>query len=419
MADVPGATQPASVSTTLRALLEKNGVDESVIAFLGESGCKELSSFSNWVEQKAELKQAVIDKTPKKDDPGELAKLKQAWREAEALNSRSLKRAAEGLQGEELDSPLDSDVQKQVEDNFRKAYGWPGLPSRQVACDSLLGRVKREFERRQPSMFSILRVRTLAQAQRGNPLKTRRLSESVSLQLGEGEDDTPASTNGLYAWLLLLQVLCTTWAVAGCFYTEAGSGKRDRFAHWAQTCEYYSEIAYRAHEALLLFTEESVVGWIQMVEEEMRARAIELVRGVQKELWGNALLQALKDCSHRWAETRTSLNPRAKAVRPQLPVNPQTPVPPGTPTPPGRPQPLPPPGGPAPSPKKWKTGSTLMNGASVCKRWNDPRGCAKACPNGKAHVCDIVLASSGRICGRKDHPRTKHEPAKHGMPATI
>ena len=99
MADVPSATQPASVSTTLRALLEKNGVDESVIAFLGESGCKELSSFSNWVEQKAELKQAVIDKTPKKDDPGELAKLKQAWREAEALNSRSLKRAAEGLQG--------------------------------------------------------------------------------------------------------------------------------------------------------------------------------------------------------------------------------------------------------------------------------------------------------------------------------
>ena len=247
MADA--SAPPAVVSTTPRALLEKNGVDESVITFLGASGCTELASFSNWVELKAELKQAVLDKTPRKDNPGELAKLKQAWREAEALNARTFKRSAGGLQGEGLDSPLDSDVQKQVEDNFRKAYGWPGLPSRQVACDSLLGRVKREFERRQPSMFAILRVRTLAQAQRAQPLKTRRLSESVSLQLGEGEDDTPSSTNGLYAWLLLFQVLCTTWAVVGCFDSEAGSGKRDRFAHWAQICEYYSEVAYRAHEA--------------------------------------------------------------------------------------------------------------------------------------------------------------------------
>ena len=47
MADA--SAPPAVVSTTLGALLEKNGVDESVITFLGASGCTELASFSNWV----------------------------------------------------------------------------------------------------------------------------------------------------------------------------------------------------------------------------------------------------------------------------------------------------------------------------------------------------------------------------------
>lgn len=161
------------------------------------------------------------------------------------------------------------------------------------------------------------------------------------------------------------------------------------------------------------------MAWIQAVEEEMRARAIELVRGVQKELWGNALLQSLKDCSHRWAETRTSFNPRASAARPQLPGTPPPLVPPRAPGQPPASTPPPPAVPGLPSRNKWRTGIALANGAQVCKRWNDPRGCSKACPNGKAHVCDVVVASTGRLCARKDHTRAKHDAAKHGMPAII
>ena len=139
-------------------------------------------------EKSAELKAAVLDKTAKKDNHAQLAALKQAWREADALNSRSLKRSAEGLSAEELDGPLDPELQKQVEAAFRTTYSWPGLPSKCVGCDSLLGRCKREFERRTPSMLAVTRVRTLAQSQRGQPVKVQRLSADVSLQLGEGEE---------------------------------------------------------------------------------------------------------------------------------------------------------------------------------------------------------------------------------------
>ena len=418
---VPDAMVPAvpsTVSPSLKAVLDRNGVEPEVVAFLAASGCREIAAFANWVDERAELKAAVLDKTAKKDNHSQLAALKQAWREADALNSRSLKRSAEGLSAEELDGPLDPELQKQVEAAFRTTYSWPGLPSKCVGCDSLLGRCKREFERRTPSMLAVTRVRTLAQSQRGQPVKVQRLSADVSLQLGEGEDEANEATSSLYAWLLLLRVLCTTWAVAGCFDVDV-NGQRTKFVHWSQSTEYWEELSARAHEALSQYAEASVVAWVSSLEEEFRSRAIELTRGVRQEPWGKALLEALRELSHRFAETRDRMTPRRRATdqvinpkaKPQIP-----PPPPGAP-PISKATPPPPPGGAAVSRKRWKTASQLPNGSRLCKRFNDPRGCQKVCPQGCAHACDILLLSSNAACGRKDHNRGSHDPARHGNPA--
>ena len=88
------------VSASLRALLERSGVQEPVITWLSENSCCEIPTFANWVDDKAHLKTAVLDKIALRNNDAQLAMLKQSWREAEALTARGVKRAAEGLPGE-------------------------------------------------------------------------------------------------------------------------------------------------------------------------------------------------------------------------------------------------------------------------------------------------------------------------------
>eukprot|EP00973_Karenia_brevis_P090827 12404487-Karenia_brevis.AAC.1 len=40
---------------------------------------------------------------------------------------------------------------------------------------------------------------------------------------------------------------------------------------------------------------------------------------------------------------------------------------------------------------------TAIGGTDVCKKYNDQRGCKGRCPNGKLHVCDIIL-SNNKAC---------------------
>ena len=97
--------------------------------------------------------------------------------------ARGLKRAAEGLSDEALDEPLQPDVQKALEKVFAETYRWQ-LPAANMPSDSLLGRGKREFERRQPSMLAVGRAKSLAASQRSTPVKRRRISDELQLELG-------------------------------------------------------------------------------------------------------------------------------------------------------------------------------------------------------------------------------------------
>ena len=49
----------------------------------------------------------------------------------------------------------------------------------------------------------------------------------------------------------------------------------------------------------------------------------------------------------------------------------------------------------------------------VCGAFNDGRGCSKWCPQSREHRCDVQWAS-GEICGSLEHPRSSHDPKRHG-----
>ena len=52
---------PTTVSPSLKAVFDRNGVESEVVAFLAASGCREIAAFANWVDEKSELKAAVLD----------------------------------------------------------------------------------------------------------------------------------------------------------------------------------------------------------------------------------------------------------------------------------------------------------------------------------------------------------------------
>ena len=135
----------------LKELFDSNGVD-----FLKEKKVVTLANFANFVDDKKELRREVLDHTHFKDDLGMLAKLQQAWREAEAQTERAITRSASGLDLENIDDPLPDPVFKEVKLAFVKHYSWGDMDSRRVGSDSYHGRCRREFERRLLSMFPVL-----------------------------------------------------------------------------------------------------------------------------------------------------------------------------------------------------------------------------------------------------------------------
>ncbi len=79
-----------------------------------------------------------------------------------------------------MDDPLPHPTQLKILANFHTMRHWD-LEPRFKSCDSLLGRVRREFEKKQPTMFPIGRVRSLADASRSADMKKHRISENVVL----------------------------------------------------------------------------------------------------------------------------------------------------------------------------------------------------------------------------------------------
>ena len=102
-------------------------VPVTITEFLLEKQCLSMATFSEWVDSKKELKSAVVDQTPEKDNPAAVASLKLAWLDAVAEVEAKRKRKSDGLDDDSLDTPLPDELHKRVEDFFYKTYSWTRL----------------------------------------------------------------------------------------------------------------------------------------------------------------------------------------------------------------------------------------------------------------------------------------------------
>ena len=369
-------------------LQDKNKVDKTLVAYIGSIGCNTVATFANWVDTKAEIGDAFLKNSPLKGNLAEQANLKMAWREAEGLVTRGIKRAADGLDNEALDDPLQEGVFKTVTQAFKTQYNWQdNLDSRRVGNDSLHGRFRREFERKQPSMYSFLKAKPLSMSTKEPPIKKTKLSNELELHATTKDDVMGQAT--LSKWFSSFDIVTNTWAVTGCF-DVTHKGETRKYAHWAELTSYLYEFQAKANELRdTHYGDTKIYLYLSAMEEEFRAKAIELCRSGEEVPFGDALKRSIKENAHLWQEKRHLVEgqqQRSGGGRGNYQSNLQ---------------PLP--------AASFQTPKNPSN--SPCKFFNSNNGCTnKKCQF--AHTCNRKL-QSGKLCGQ-NHVAQSHDEGKHG-----
>ena len=422
-------------------LLERNGVHSTIQDEMKRLNCTSLAVFANWVEGRNDLRDAFMSATDKKDDAGQLARLKMAWRQAEAMVEKGLKRTSEGLTEVPFDEPLDDGTQKSVQDLFRTTWRWPNLPPERMGADALLGRIYREFQARKPTLIPVAKVRSLSDSQsRVSGSSRRRLGDRLALIVdGEGDEDT-SDVVLFMQFITTLEVLGNTWAVAGTFEATWDSSTIN-YAAWPAVYDYVTAIRDEGASKLGDYTEASVLQYVTLVEEAFRTEAIKLARAEPPMPWGMALTRSLERKATLWDHKAGSLVRRSNAQgaplrertrnrqrgsgggKGQKGKGREEPPPSHLVAAPPPPQLALADSRPASSKergdysKKWNTSKYDSKNNVICKQYNDPRGCKLPCPQNRSHVCDVWLAA-GRVCGSPHHNRRTHSVKDHGVPQT-
>ena len=426
-----------TMSAELEALLKSNKVPQHVSDDMAKLGCNTMKIFANGVDARAEIQKELLDHTSAKDSKSALAGLKQAWREADALVDRGIKRGSEGLADMNADDPLPDTLQKSRETAWLTKYLFD-LEPRFLGSDSLLGRFKREADKASPTMFCASRVRSLAHATRVGDPKRHKVGDAVLVQFADDPailDDT--MPNSLRTRLYQYTVMANTWALAGMHEVDV-AGEKFIYCSLPEATKYVQTLRDKCEHLVDRYTEESVIWYLTKTEEDVRAKAIETVRSkAGKNVWGTALLTAMHEFSYFWQDNKESLVLRRfQAGGPGSPPARDTRrgggggnggASPGGP----RIKPYSPRGGKAAlgaSPKGSGKAAVKAPGLrtahafltakfsgqkQLCKRHNDPRGCKDPCPSGDSHQCDALLASD-KACGSRSHKRFEHDEVKDG-----
>ena len=412
-----------ALTMQLKALFDKCSVPDAIREFLVSKQCVTIHDFANIVDDKKDIAQVIVAKTSSSSDLSVIARTKQAWREAEAITQKSLKRSAEGISTEEQDEPLQPEVHDNVITLAADYYRVESFDARMLGCDALVGRIRREFEKSLPTMFPLARVRSLAISQKPVSAKKTRIGEGAFLETGEIPESDIGSTR---KWLRSLEVLTTTWFVAGC-YDVQWEGRTIKFCTQDVAVKYFREFSFLTDELLVEFFDSSVVDYCASVDEALRIRCLEYVRAKEenptkgKMPWGPSVTKVLSESSRTWNDKRSLLRtlPSAQSASKQPPppaagqADAQRPQQPRSS---GQPQKAPSTSA-GPQRKNWTTAKVGTKGIEVCKKYNDRRGC-KASKCKYSHECDVVLARGGSNCGSSSHNREGHDPDRHGAPST-
>ena len=411
----------------LKEFLTKSEVPPSVYEFLIAQNVKSIDAFANCCRSADHVETRVVGKIQAlKDDLGAIGYTVQAWREAVGWNEKQLDKKRQGLAPESLDDPLPEPIDKHVRQVFTAHYKWR-ITLKNFGSPSLLGRVKREFDAKAPSMFAVSRVRSGATCHGAQTVKRSGLADDLELTRYTHQDEPELKTaNDSKLYLLQLRVLVNTWGLAGCF--DVSWEKEDiKYCHWQEACEYFDNVEEFADE-LMQYPHDIVSDFLKYHEEKTRGKAIQMALEPSLMPWGKALEAAWKENLHLWRDGSSKIKKNCRATNNQpahVPEwEPLKQTGGGSTADGGRKSSVAsssqavsraPPSIDMRNPSNWKR-ATQLNGMTICKQYNSG-SCTvpgKPCPKGNLNVCDIVV-KGGKTCGAKSHSAKGHE-IKHGQP---
>ena len=409
----------------LKTHLEEHQVEQSIMDHLASKRCTNMRLFVNWVEKSDDCAKFLEGHDTLAEDIVSLAYMRHAWRVAHARAERGLKRCAEGLPDEGPDEPLRPEIHTNIMKAFLTTYGLRNISPHRVVSDSLLGRIRREFESFKPTLLNVSKVKTLADA-RSSTTKHQRLSDTLTITLGSNQEEGSART--LLQWMEKLRILTTSWAIAGNYdvpildgvssidVVDRNGQKMTRMVHLSEADEYCYEFIDQIHQLADTYTEPSILSFVDAVEPRFRAKTVELTRGPLQLPFGYGLINSLRTYGSAWQAEHQRLVEKSRGRQPALTdTHPNPPPPPRAPNRQSQPNNS---GGKGQGKDKDKgkrrmvTAHSLANGGQICQRWNSTGGCRdKDCKKG--HVCDAVLASTGKACGAS-HRRSQHVAQTNG-----
>jgi hypothetical protein len=410
----PASDKPAGLSDELWALLR--GLPCHVVVQLATERCHDLATFRDWVDQPGEW----ADLFPLKDD-GEhpvdratVALLKSAWRTACAqVDSKTTQTAQRRTANADsaLDDPIDA-LTAAALIGAHNAHHKITLSSIQLPCDTLLGRVVRERQRRTPTPFPLTRARSLADVNAGGDAPAPSIG-GVGCQLVlRTQFCAPKVPRTHMELMRQLRTLYNAYVLAGFHMPETGAHEEGRLQednqpplpwcsrHWA--AGYLEQLESQALSGLS-------VAHIVAADAVIRTRACELIRNneVSPLTWDEAMTQASQQEATVWLSTGTPhcdpahLEHYGNRKRAQTPGHADSDeyAEPRRRNKKRKNAPR--------DPNRHITGvptaQVHKSGARYCKRWNDGRGCEAGDTCSLKHRCDhLIVDVSGarRVCNQ-------------------
>ena len=410
-------------SGTLEGLLKANGLPVECLAELLKPpyNISTIKQFANFFDDKAEVNSEFCSKTALFKDRGDLvANAKQAWREAEAMVQRSLKRTVENVNNESLEEPLKYDDAEKLEKAYTAAYGIH-VPPTWMGFSTMLGRFHREFTRRAHTVFHINKVRNMEQVVLHGPQQKHQRVGGIDFTYGDSEKMAELNVTNIFTYLMGLKAVLYTMGMAGAYKIER-DGKQVFFApmdpllrHLAQAEAYVLRHSH-PRDATDKCSDAEILKQLVHVDEGIRAEWARLVRANEPE---GVTLGEAQTMTASFAAA-LFLTPPSKSTQSHQQSSNQG----------GQQNYSSPHKSPVLSVKNagkgrekgakngkfsavqsfgaaHKTCKFTEDNKKICKFYNDPRSCTnRNCAD--AHVCDIMLAT-GKACGLKNHNRVSHK----------
>ena len=371
----------AAMETSWRLELQSKGVDKDIVEFLETEQVHSSSRFANYLDSREEVMTVILDSVNTLQANQRRAQktiLTELWRECEHAEQLRLSRKATGSAPDDAETPLDTQITESMLAKFEQRYGYKP-PLNEQLCDPLLGRIKREIDRKSHTLIPVDRVRTARESARVTRGSSVQLPGDLELKLPGGSVRSNREVKTVFQYLWLLEVLLIAGFVMVGNFVDASSKTL-----WASLQVARDYLSFVRSKAAPFSGSVAPLDRVRSADEDLRCLWAEhMRRGMtfdqavtasipkQEALWlfahGRDIDEAREVIDASDSRRRTSPPPKKQRTDPPTPTKTSRPV------------------------------DSTKTGKAICRLWNDGK-CSKQCKNGRLHVCNFDKGS-GIACG--------------------